>query len=100
VNNPPFSLALDKIIGKLQDVKLCISECSAHVDFDSDDMSQLILWRGDIEFIEHLIGDFMYERGLKTRKTPATRHIKHPRKVTLVHPEDLDEEWIGRKHSA
>jgi len=101
VSNPPLSLALDKIIGKMIDLKLSISECSQHVDFDSDDSAQFAVWHGDIDFIERLIGDFMYERGLKTDKTPAIRHNRQPyprnRKVVLLDDKILNESWVGRK---
>ena len=95
MSNPHLSLVLDKIIGKFQAVKLEIGECSRYVDGDSDDLSHFALWQGDIEFLERLIGEYMFDRGLKTEKTPATRHIKRPHKVFLIKPELLDESWVG-----
>ncbi|SRR6266567_467032 len=100
MSNSPLSLALDKIIGKLQSIKLSIGECSMHVHNDSDDRSHFALWQGDIEFMEWLVDEFMDEHGLKTDKTPSTHHINHIRKVTHVDPKLLNEEWIGREHSA
>ncbi len=100
MNNPLLSTALDKVIGKFQAVKLEIAECSRHVDGESDDLSHFALWQGDIEFLERLIGEYMFDRGLKTHKTPATRHINHIRKVVPVRSELVDGEWIGREHSA
>ena len=95
MSNPPLSLALDKIIGKMIDLKLSISECSMHVDSDSDDLSQFALWSGDISFLERLIGEFMFDRGLKTSKTPATRHVNRPRKIIIVSEKIFNESWVG-----
>ena len=99
MSNPPLSLALSEVIGKLHDVKISIAECSQHVDFDSDDSAQFALWHGDMAFIERLIGDFMYEHGLNTEKTPAIRHNRQPyprnRKVVIVDDKIFNESWVG-----